>query len=144
MTGSGTTATRFGRAVAALTAASVLGLFAGCGGARNSLGTAASTCFRALPPARDAVSRKGKLVGVRKIGTDTIRKRLPSDSKLAAVTDKNLCVFAFKDTFQPADVPLSPSKRPGVYAVVTVTVSHPTVVAAFILDRLPARFGHLR
>ena len=26
-------------------------------------------CFRALPPAQDAVNRKGKLIGVRKIGT---------------------------------------------------------------------------
>jgi hypothetical protein len=130
--------------VAVLTAAAVLGLFAGCGGARNSLGTAASSCFRALPPARDAVSRKGKLVGVRKIETATLKRRLPADKKLAAVTDKNLCVFAFKDTFQPNDVPLAAIKRTGVYAVVAVTIRHPSVAAAFILDRLPGRFGHLR
>jgi hypothetical protein len=144
MTTPRTTATRAGRAVAALTATAVLGLVPGCGGARNSLGTAASSCFRALPPARDAVSRKGKLVGVRKIGTATLKKRLPADKKLAAVTDKELCVFAFKDTFQPADVPFAPVRRPGVYAVVAVTIRHPAVVAAFILDRLPGRFGHLR
>jgi hypothetical protein len=135
--------TRATGAVAAMTAAAVLGLFAGCGGARNSLGTTASTCFRALPPARDAVHRKGKLLGVRKIGTATLKSRLPANTKLATVTDKNLCVFAFKDTFQPADVPLSPTKRPGAYAVVAVTIQHPSVVAAVIVDRLPARFGHL-
>jgi hypothetical protein len=133
---------RAGRALAALTAAAVLA--AGCGGARNSLGTGASPCFRALPPARDAVSRKGKLLGVRKIKTGNLQKRLPGDTTLAGVTEKDLCVFAFKDTFQPPDVPLSKSKGPGTYAVVAVTIKHPSVVAAFILDRLPARFRHLQ
>jgi hypothetical protein len=132
--------------LAALAAAAMLtgAALSGCGGARNSLGTAASSCFRALPPARDAVSRKGKFLGVRKIGTATLQHRLPADTKLAAVKDKELCVFAFKDSFKPADVRMAATSRPGTYAVVAVTIRHPTVVAAFIVDRLPGRFGHLR
>jgi hypothetical protein len=134
---------RTGRAVCALAAAVLLGV-AGCGGPRNSLGTASSACYRALPPATDAVSRKGKLVGVRKIHTATLKNRLPADRLLAAVRDSELCVVAFKGTFQPVDVPLATTTVPGTYAVVAVSIRHPAIVAAFILNRLPARFGHLR
>jgi hypothetical protein len=131
---------------AALAAAALLtaAAFAGCGGARNSLGTTANACFRALPPARDAVSRKGRFLGVRKMDTETLQRRLPNDTKLAGLKDKDICVFAFKDSFKPADVPLAGATRPGRYAVVAVTINHPTVVAAFIVDHLPGRFGHLR
>ena len=108
---------------------------------RSSL---ANACFRALPPARDAVSRKGRFLGVRKMDTETLQRRLPNDTKLAGLKDKDICVFAFKDSFKPADVPLAGATRPGRYAVVAVTINHPTVVAAFIVDHLPGRFGHLR
>jgi hypothetical protein len=128
----------------AVTAAVAMSLLPGCAGARNSLGTAAEPCFRALPPASDAVHKKGKLVGVRKISTASLQHRLPGDRALAAIKAQDLCVFAFRGAFQPTDVPLATNGRPGSYAVVAVTIKHPMVVAAFVVNRLPARFAHLK
>jgi hypothetical protein len=54
-----------------------------------------------------------------------------------------LCVFAFRDTYQPGDVPAAAVKEHGRYALVALTLNHPGVVAAFVVDRLPMRFGHL-
>jgi hypothetical protein len=127
-----------------LAAMLALTVVASCGGARNSLGTPSSACFRALPAAQDAVQRKGKLVGVRKISTHNLQKRLPADTKLAAVKSKDLCAFAFHGTYTPSDVPLATNKRSGSYAIVCVTVGSRQVVAAFILDRTPTRFTHLK
>jgi hypothetical protein len=132
---------RMARILLGLLAATVL---AGCGGARNSLGTSSSACFRLLPAAQDAAHRKGKLVGVRKMSTHSLQKRLPADTKLAAVKSKDLCAFAFHGTFQPQDVPLATTKRSGSYAVVCVTIRSRQVVAAFILDRTPTSFTHLK
>jgi hypothetical protein len=137
--------TNTARTVLAMLAATVaLTVVASCGGARNSLGTASSACFRALPPARDAVHRKGKLIGVRKINTRNLQKRLPANARLAAVKSKELCAFAFRGTFEPADVPLATTPRSGSYAIVGVTIGSRSVVAAFIVDRLPTRFEHLK
>jgi hypothetical protein len=131
-------------AAVAIAAIAALSLLSGCGGARNSLGTSSSACYRTIPPALGAIGRKGKLVGVRKIGTASLRTRLPADKQLAAVKAKELCVLAFKGSYQPGDVPLAPNKKPGTYAVVAVTIKNPMVVAAFVLDHLPARFTHTR
>jgi hypothetical protein len=136
------TAWRGKRTIAAVVALSVAALVPACGGARNSLGTNASTCYRAVPAARKAIG-KGQLVGVRRIHTSELQRRLPNDTKLAAVQAKQLCVFAFHGTYQPGDVPLATPQRAGTYAVVAVTIINPTAVTASVLDHLPTRFGHL-
>jgi hypothetical protein len=114
-----------------------------CAGPRNTLGTAASACFRALPSAKDAVHRKGKLVGVRRVDTDSLQRRIPNDPTLATLPDRQLCVFAFKGSFRPGDVPQATNRSQGPYAIVALTSQHPKVVAAFVLTRLPTRFRHL-
>ena len=128
--------------VAAMAMAGLL-VASACAGPRNTLGTAASVCFRALPGAKDAVHRKGTLVGVRRVDTDSLQRRIPHDPTLATLPDRPLCVFAFKGAFQPGDVPLAKNRSQGRYAIVALTSQHPTVVAAFVLSRLPTRFRHL-
>jgi hypothetical protein len=120
-------------------------LLGGCGGARNTLGTSASPCYRALPGAKQAVSNKGHFVGVKRFPVSTLQKRFPEDPKLAALPAReSLCVFAFRGKFQASDVPRAPNRGPGAFAVVALTLNRPHVVGAFILDHLPTRFGHTR
>jgi hypothetical protein len=130
------------RAAAALLAVALLA--GACGGARNSLGTTASPCYRAVPGAKDAVHSKGHLVGVRRVSTSTLQKRIPGDQQLAAVPDRDLCVFAFHADYRPGDVPSATNRDHGQYAIIALTIKKPRVVAAFLLDRLPTRFRHLR
>jgi hypothetical protein len=128
--------------MAALVALAVA--FGACAGARNSLGTAASPCYRALPGAIEAVHHKGHLVGVRRVKTSTLQRRLPGDQQLAAVRDRQLCVFAFSDDFHAGDVTGATNMDHGRYAIVALTIKSPKVVAAAIVDRLPTRFRHFR
>ena len=119
-------------------------LVTACGGPRNTLGTAASPCYRALPGAIEAVHHKGHLVGVRRVDTSTLQKRLPENQQLAAVRDKQLCVFAFHDDFHAGDVTGATNQAQGPYAIVALTLKSPRVVAAAIVDHLPTRFRHFR
>ena len=133
------------RAAAATGAALAIALLvAACGGPRNTLGTAASPCYRALPGAIEAVHHTGHLVGVRRVSTSTLQKRLPGDQQLAAVRDRQLCVFAFHDDFHAGDVTGATNQAQGPYAVVALTLKNPRVVAAAIVDHLPTRFRHFR
>jgi hypothetical protein len=123
----------------------VVVLIAGCGGARNTLGTSASACYRALPGAKQAVSNKGRFVGVKKFPASTLQKRLPNDPTLTTLPGKeSLCVFAFRGKFQASDVPQAATRAEGPFAVVALTLNRPHVVAAYILDHLPTRFQHTR
>jgi len=115
----------------------------GCAGGRNSLGTGASACFRALPAARDTVHNKGRLVGVRRVSADTLRSHLPADAAMATVPDQELCVFAFDGTYDPGSVTGAPNTKSGHFAIVAVGSKQPTVVAAAVVDQLPTRFRHL-
>jgi hypothetical protein len=116
-----------------------------CGGARNTLGTPSSVCFKALPGAKDAVNQKGSLVGVRKIQALKLQRHLPQNHQLALIpSGESLCVFAFHGKYQPSDVPQAAPHPPGSYAVVALTVKNPNVVAAIVLDQLPTRFRHNR
>jgi hypothetical protein len=131
-------------ALAAATLVALVLVVGACGGARNSLGTVASPCYRALPGAIEAVHHKGHLVGVRRVNTSTLQKRLPGDQQLAAVRDKQLCVFAFHDDFHAGDVTGATNQAQGHFAVVALTLKSPRVVAAAIVDHLPTRFRHFR
>jgi hypothetical protein len=114
----------------------------GCAGRSDSLGTNAGACFRALPPAEAVVHRKGRLVGVRRIDTDTLRARLPQNSTVASLPSEDLCVFAFGGTYPPGSVTGAKNTTSGHYAMVAVGTVHPTVVAVFVVNTLPTRFRH--
>jgi hypothetical protein len=113
-----------------------------CAG-RISLGTEASACFRDLPAARQAVQDKGKLVGVRRVSTDTLRDILPADATLASLPEQDLCVFAFSGTYDPGSVTGAHDTKAGHFAVVAVGTKLRNVVTADVVDQLPTRFRHL-
>ena len=131
-------------AIAATVLAVTMAL-AGCAGARNMLGTSASSCFEALPGANDAVHRQGHLVGVRRLPASLLQQRLPRSASLDALSPKSsLCVFAFRGPFVSNQVVSAPTGVSGNYAVVAFDGTKPMVVAAFVVDHLPTRFRHLR
>jgi hypothetical protein len=127
------------RAAAALVVAAAV---TACSVPRNGLGTSATPCFRALPGATQAVHRKGKLLGVRRVSTARLRQRFPNNAHLKALTDadSNLCAFAFKGPYPPGAVDLANNTQPGTYAVVALTSRSNQLVAASVVDRLPLSF----
>jgi hypothetical protein len=118
-----------------------LGLLAACGGPRNTLNTATSQCFRALPLARSTVNNRGKLVGVRSVLGTTLAKQLPEAGSLGR---QRLCVVAFHGPYTAGEVPRANPSGPGTYALVAVDRGGSTVLASFVVDDLPLRFRHLR
>jgi hypothetical protein len=129
----------------AVSAGVVLVLMTGCAGARNTLGTSASACYRGLPDAKQAVSNKGRIVGVKKFPVATLEKHVPNDPDLLKLPAKeSLCVFAFRGKYQSGDVPLATIRSGRSFAIVAVTLKRPHVVAAYVLDHLPTHFRHTR
>lgn len=120
-----------------------LGVSYGCAGGRISLGTGANACFRALPTAQDVVHHKGRLVGVRRVNTSTLRARLPN-GPTSTLPPQEVCAFAFDGSYPPGSVTGARNPAAARYAVVDVSYNHPdTVVFVFTVDRLPTRFRHL-
>ncbi|MGH9126747.1 MAG: hypothetical protein ACRDZ8_18755 [Acidimicrobiales bacterium] len=113
----------------------------GCAGPSITLGTNAGACFRALPPA-EMVVHKGRLVGVRRISTDSLQDQLPNGTT-SSLPDESLCLFAFSGTYPPGSVTGSSNGTTGRYAVVAVGTVHLKVAASFVLNTLPTRFRHL-
>jgi hypothetical protein len=132
-----------GRRLGAAGLALSLLVAASCAGGRNSLGTAASSCFRALPSAKDAVHGKGRLIGVRRVSVATLKQRIPNDTKLATLPSQELCVFAFQGSFVAGQVTGAVGGASGQYAVIAVTIKQPEVVRSIVTNRLPTRFAHL-
>jgi hypothetical protein len=97
-----------------------------------------------LPAAQDATHHKGRLLGVRRVNTSTLRSRLPSSSVTATLPPEDVCVFAFDGAYPPGSVAGAHNTDPARYAIVVVRYQHPTqVVAAFAVNQLPTRFRHL-
>jgi hypothetical protein len=118
--------------------AALLAISTSCAGARNSLNTTASPCFRALAAADDAVHRKGRLVGVRLVETEDLVHRVP---EAAALGRQRLCGVAYRDDFTSGEVIGAEPGHTGRYALVLVDRSQ-RVIASFVLDELPMRFTH--
>jgi hypothetical protein len=120
----------------ALTAASSA---TGCAGARSTLNTTASACFKALPAADAAVHGKGRLVGVRQLDTTELARRLP---EAAALGHRQLCGVAYEANYGSGDVAGTDTSRAGRFALVLVDHQGHQVVAAYVVDQLPMRFSH--
>lgn len=135
-----------------LAASAALALSA-CGGRGNVLGPGASVCFRALPPAFDAVQHQGHLVGVRlmsearaghHLGSSTM-PQLPSGTATTTAVSpsrpvsRQVCLVAFRGSFPTNDFARSPRAR---YAIVVVDARHFQVLRTVVRDRLPLRFRH--
>jgi len=116
-----TGARRRRRAPAAVAVGAFL-LAAACGGPRNTLNTAGSHCFKAIPLAKATLAHK-----------------LPQAERLG---DQRVCLVAFRGPYAVGAVPLADPSGPGDYAIVAVDRGGSTVVASFVVDELPLRFRH--
>lgn len=128
---------RRGRVVVVAVTASVL--LAACAGPRNGLNTPASTCFRGLPAAADAVGRKGTLVGVRSVRRSELSRNLPQARQLAP---EHVCAIAYRGSFAAGELPRADPAGPGTYAVVVLDTGGAHVLGTYVVDGLPVRFRH--
>jgi len=123
----------------------------GCGAGRSG-GPSVSPCFRVLPAAHTAVGGQGSFVDVARIRgrridvfpgpqlspAPTPTSPAPGDP-VNADTRRDICVVAYRGTFNPDLIPLlGGQRREGTYAVVVVGVRTQTVRAVFLTDRLPS------
>ncbi|HKN40479.1 MAG TPA: hypothetical protein VJ456_15385 [Acidimicrobiia bacterium] len=120
-------------------AAAAVALLAACAGPRNTLNTATSHCFRALPLAKATVNNRGHLVGVRSVVATTLAGRLPEADRLGR---QRLCLIAFRGPYAAGEIPRAQPAGPGPYAIVAVDSNGSTVLASFVVDELPLRFRH--
>jgi hypothetical protein len=104
-----------------------------CAAPRNTLGTADSPCFRALPTAKAALHHQGRLVGVRRVS----RGRLATLFSVDPPPGKEFCLVAFSGSFRPDQVERPASRDPGRYAAVVVTLRGTQALQTFLVDRLP-------
>jgi hypothetical protein len=117
-----------------------LGLAAGCTASRNVLGTGDSACFQAIPVAEQAVHHHGKFVGVHRVTTDRLHKRLP---EVARHPHKAVCVVAYRGNFHSDEVRMAKPGRTGHYAVVVVSSPGNRLLRTYVLPKLPLSFRHL-
>jgi hypothetical protein len=124
------------RCVGAAVAACIV--LSACAGPRNSLNTAASVCFRALPAARDVVHGKGRLVGVRRRSTATLTRRFPGVT--VPRPGDPVCIVAYRGDYKAGEV--KGATGTGRYAVVVVDAKSMHVLRTRVTDVLPLRFRH--
>ena len=115
------------------------GLAGACANPRNGLGTGTTVCFKAIPPAVEAVHHEGRLVGVREVSNPGLARRHPVFTRLG--TEK-LCLLAFQGTYRAGDLPGAKPPAPGQFAVVAVDPASAKVAGVFVFKRLPLRFRH--
>lgn len=129
----------------AATLAAALGLSmlgVACGGPRSGLGTHASACFRALPPALDAVHEEGRLVGVRIVSDEHAREIVPYQG--GEKGDHRVCLVAYRGHYAGDSVDLVVRREGDTFAVVAVLLDgRPHELGAIVVDKLPVRFRHL-
>jgi len=111
---------------------------ASCAGPRNSLNTAASVCFRAIPSAADAVGHRGRLVGVRRRSQRYVARRFPAVSTPPGRGP--VCLVAFRGDYRSGQVRGTNLK--GRYAIVVVEARSRHVVRVRVTNKLPLRFRH--
>jgi hypothetical protein len=113
-------------------------LTAGCAAPRNTLGTSASACFRALPTARTAVHDRGRFLGVRRVSRSRFVKIFHADPP----PGREFCVVGFAGPYKPGEVDRAAPDAAGRYALLVVTMRGTTLLRTFVVDRSPLRFGH--
>lgn len=126
---------------------SVLG---GCTSVRNTLGTNASPCFRALAVAKEAVHDRGTFTGVHLVSSKTLAQDAHLEDVLSAragMTVKTVCVVSYRGSFRLDQVerPFDHVPRGGVgrYAIVVVSEPQNRLLGTAVRSRQPLRFGHV-
>lgn len=128
------------RCAGVLVALLLLGVAAGCAASRNQLGTGDSACFQAIPVADQAVHHEGRFVGVHRVPTEHLRRRLP---EVPHHPHRDVCVVAYRGNFHSDDVEKAPPGQSGHYAVVVVSSPGNRLVKTLVLTKLPLSFRHL-
>ena len=113
-------------------------LVAGCAAPRNSLGTAASPCFRALPTAKAAVHHQGRFVGVRRVSRNRARELFHTEPPAG----REFCLVGFSGAYRPDNVDHAVGTSSGRYAAVLVTLRGTTALRTFLVDKLPTHLRH--
>ncbi|MGH9208375.1 MAG: hypothetical protein ACRD1G_17775 [Acidimicrobiales bacterium] len=123
----------------------VLILVGGCTSGHSALGSSSSPCFKALPVATEAVHGKGTLLGVRLLRSRDLRHlpRVQSAVGIRRLGTASVCAVAFRGRYLPGQVDHAVNNRAGPVAVVITDDTGRTVLASFVLSRLPLRFSHL-
>jgi hypothetical protein len=119
--------------------------FAGCTSVRSSLGTSDSSCYRALPTARQAVNAQGRMLGVQLLTVGALRRdapRLFADLATTRAQSQRVCVVAFEGRFQESSVSDPRGRSAGRVAVVVSTTPSNQLLGTVIFLRAPLRFGH--
>lgn len=127
------------RVLLAVATATTALFLASCAGPRNGLNTPASTCFRGLPAAAEAVGHKGSLVGVRSVRRSELSRKLPEAGQLAQT---RVCAIAYRAGYAAGDVRGADPAGPGPFAVVVLDTRGSHVLGTYVVDSLPVRFRH--
>jgi hypothetical protein len=121
------------------------GLATACTTARSDLGTSTSSCYLALPTAKEAVEGHGRLLGVQRFSLTALHQQAPtlySQLDSNAPGSQRVCVVDFGGRFDAASVHVARGRSSGLLAVVVSTTPGNHVLGTVILARPPLRFGH--
>lgn len=126
------------------TAVLMLLLLPGCSGTRGGTPARAvahdiSGCAATLPLARASVVGPSVLVKVHTISRAAAMRFLQTVGGVPAPQKDlrgHLCVIAYRGAYRRAQVPLARTAE-GQYAVLLITVRHPRVIAAALVNTLP-------
>lgn len=135
---------RMARPLVAVVAAATL--LAGCGVARNELGTVNSNCYVVLPIADGAVHHHGKLHGVRLVSVASLRARAPHLYEAAKSAPppvvREVCLVAFTGKFTSSAVTDPLGKKRGVLAVVEISYPQKRLLGTLLVRKAPLTFLH--
>ena len=138
---------RWGAVVAAVVC---IGSLSACTAARDTLGTNSSPCFRALALAKHAVHDRGTFTGVRLVkvsGLRTLPHLQATLEQRSSTRLHNVCLVSYRGTYTPDQVERPAGKTPpagtGHIAIVVVSTPQNLLLATFVLQHEPVRFGHV-
>ena len=116
-------------------------MLSACAGASAGLGTSSESCFTALPSAYKAVGSQAKLLGVRLLPADKVRKAVLG---LPGGDYKALCLLAFElpDAKGEYRVVRHDDKVFGDFKLVAYSLQSKKVLKVRARASLPMRFAH--
>ena len=120
-------------------------LLASCSSARTDSGTAADSCYLALPTAAKAVGGHGHLEGVRKYSLNNLHSIAPKlYGRLADDVPKKqaICIAGYSGHFTSSEVSKPLGHPSGTLAVAVVTTPGNHLLGTLVLSKIPVRFQH--
>jgi len=137
----------------ALVSLSAMGAVGGCQKVTKTVAASVSPCFRVLPEAHTAVGGQGRFVDVARIQgrrvttfpgratTTTVAAATAAEpgttTTIATAGRRDVCVVAYRGTFDPTRIQHLVGTGPGRYAIVIIGVQTQLVRAVVLTDTLP-------